>query len=712
MLLVNFHFISVIITMFLPERLLKIELKRNECYREYLQYMKSLDKLDKCVLRKKFLVECRNSDIIPKFLQFRIPNNGCFEDHAVHNFQRNLLHKEIAKASNQNAICESRLCEARERLKSLVPNKCVPSVVLYTRYNRSISRKSILLNHKHKIQNLSASQQKPLLNIQNTVKVVGFDKPVPKYVLETLTLGPRNPVLNKFNEKDVLCELDCFLNFCQKNLILDKTITDINVKTLHYIKQCRKQKTPRHLNLTKQFLKDNNLVVVPFDKGIGFCLMTRDIYESKLQPIIDLPQFEKYENPRKNAKHPILKEEERVVNILNKLKAEGKINNELCDQLKPKGSQAPRLYGLAKVHKDNCPVRPVVSMIGSAYQKVAKQVTEWLSLVPECRINSSTQAVNNLIKDTKLNSHECVVSFDVSSLYTNVPVREAIDICTELLFKHVSLPIDKSTFKILAEIASCDVIFATHNGFYKQIDGLAMGSSPAPHLANGWLSQFESTIRGNAALYSRYMDDIICSIETNNIDSHLAMINSIHPNLTFTHEIPKDGRLPFLDMEIINTNGVLSSKWYRKPTDTGLTLNFHSLAPLKYKKSVVISFVYRIFRSCTSWVNFHEGICQAKTILTNNQYPLSFIDRYIKETLHKILSDPNSESILSSSDTSSVSINTSVDSNACMNQFDNKDKFKFFITYRGKPTEQLAKSLKKLNAPCNMIMTLDKTLLI
>ena len=110
-----------------------------------------------------------------------------------------------------------------------------------------------------------------------------------------------------------------------------------------------------------------------------------------------------------------------------------------------------------------------------------------------------------------------------------------------------------------------------------------MGSSPAPHLANGWLSQFESTIRGKAALYSRYMDDIIWSIETNNIDSHLAMINSIHPNLTFTHEIPKDGRLPFLDMEIINTNGVLSSKWYRKPTDTGLTLNYHSLAPLKYK---------------------------------------------------------------------------------------------------------------------------------
>ena len=49
----------------------------------------------------------------------------------------------------------------------------------------------------------------------------------------------------------------------------------------------------------------------------------------------------------------------------------------------------------------------------------------------------------------------------------------------------------------------------THDGFYIQKDGLAMGSPPAPHLANGWLSQFEPNIRGEAQLYERYMDDII-----------------------------------------------------------------------------------------------------------------------------------------------------------------------------------------------------------
>ena len=58
--------------------------------------------------------------------------------------------------------------------------------------------------------------------------------------------------------------------------------------------------------------------------------------------------------------------------------------------------------------------------------------------------------------------------------------------------------------------------------------------------------------------------------------------------------------------------------------DTGLTLNYHSIAPSKYKKSVVISFVYRIFRACSTWQQFDIGLNEAMTILRKNQYPDSF----------------------------------------------------------------------------------------
>ena len=48
--------------------------------------------------------------------------------------------------------------------------------------------------------------------------------------------------------------------------------------------------------------------------------MPRSVYEDKFKPIIELPQFEKLYDKRKNAKHPILKEEGRVCKVLNVLK--------------------------------------------------------------------------------------------------------------------------------------------------------------------------------------------------------------------------------------------------------------------------------------------------------------------------------------------------------------------------------------------------------
>ena len=64
-----------------------------------------------------------------------------------------------------------------------------------------------------------------------------------------------------------------------------------------------------------------------------------------------------------------------------------------------------------------------------------------------------------------LEDDEELVSFDVVSLYTNVPVMESINICAGLLFsKFDKLPVDKKTFIELAKIASCNVLMLTHDG--------------------------------------------------------------------------------------------------------------------------------------------------------------------------------------------------------------------------------------------------------
>ena len=99
--------------------------------------------------------------------------------------------------------------------------------------------------------------------------------------------------------------MGCYIIVGRRN-IPDETITDINVKTLTYNKKCRKMRNSKNIMQTKKYLKDHDLLAIPFDKGIGICLMKKSAYHEKLNSIINLPQFnfKKIERKRKNEKTP------------------------------------------------------------------------------------------------------------------------------------------------------------------------------------------------------------------------------------------------------------------------------------------------------------------------------------------------------------------------------------------------------------------------
>ena len=683
----------------LPYKLFITELTRNNSLREYLQYEKALCKLTINIARIEFLENCRKSDIIPKFLKFRIPNNGCFDDKAVHEFQKKLLHHEIIKAKGDRLQLQNNIDNKRVTLKTCVPSKLIPSVIWFFRFKRREVLLEAQSTHNKKLLNLSEQQEKPLFGVKNTVKVLVPGLAPPKYVMEVLSMGPKHTVLDRFDSKDVLVELDRFLGECKRKFLPEDMITDINIKTLNYIKQCNKLKSNRHISMTKRYLKDNKLLAVPFDKGIGICIMSVEMYKEKMNVVTSLPQFVKLINNRVNAKNPIVKEEERVVDALKTLKDRGKLNEVQFNTLKPIGSQPPRLYGLAKVHKAHIPMRPVLSMPGSAYYKIGKYLSKFLAKVPECTINTSTEGINESIKHVSLKKDEQLVSFDVTSLYTNVPVEESIKHCTNLLFKKFSsLPIDKDTFSELARLSSCDVVMSTHDGYYTQTDGLAMGSPLAPYLANGWLSQYDDTIAASLdpvppvedpvedlqiveapvqqvqnKLYHRYVDDILMSISVNTIDQKLALINNLHKSLGFTIERESEGKIPFLDMLIINQEGILSSTWYSKDSATGLMMNYHALAPVKYKKSIVSGLVYRIYRSCSSWKNIDESLQKARLMLNANQYPPSFYEPIIQKTITRLVSRIDDSE-----------------------KDESKKPFLVFLQYRGKCSEEFSKDIQDI----------------
>ncbi len=388
--------------MFLPFRLLAKSLKTLDGWKRFLDYRKALINQEKNLRRISFLQQCCDADIIPRFLTFRIPENGCFEATVVHNFQVKLLKTELNKAKKTIEKRAKTVEDRRIALRPVVPDRLVPSVVLFCRIEVSNTKEELVKKHANKLQNLSREQERPLFNTHDTVKLVELDEIPPKYVMDTLALGPNNSIMDKFNPKVMLAELDILLKKCQRSQVPSEIINDINAATTKYIKTCSSQKSPRNLVMTKKYLVGKELVAVPFDKGVGYCVMKQSTYRQKLDNILSLEQFSKETQLRSNSKDLILKEEERINDELETLKKSDKISEELYWKLRSKGGQPPRLYGLAKVHKASVPVRPVLSMPGSPYDNLGTMITKWLSVIPESQIRCTNKEVVDKIKEVTL----------------------------------------------------------------------------------------------------------------------------------------------------------------------------------------------------------------------------------------------------------------------------------------------------------------------
>ena len=113
------------------------------------------------------------------------------------------------------------------------------------------------------------------------------------------------------------------------------------------------------------------------------------------------------------------------------------LTRDIYDRIPPKGSQRPCMYGLPKTHKEAIPLRPILSIIGSSQHELTKRLSEILAPVlkfysSNCVQDSFTFA--NFIQNYKLEPAKTFLcSFDISSLFTNVPLDEIIGICADAL---------------------------------------------------------------------------------------------------------------------------------------------------------------------------------------------------------------------------------------------------------------------------------------
>ncbi len=297
---------------------------------------------------------------------------------------------------------------------------------------------------------------------------------------------------------------------------------------------------------------------------------------------------------------------------------------------------SPRFYGLPKIHQPEIPLRPIVSFVNSPTYGVSSFLAKILSPV----VGNTENTVKNsyhfaeFIRGKTLNADEVLVSFDVISLFTKIPVDLAIKVARKRLRQDVtlsqrtSMPIED----IIDLLSFClnTTYFVFDGIYYQQVFGTAMGSPVSAVIANLVMEDVEQRALASApvrlSFWKRFVDDIISAVSRNDIDILLQHLNSIEPSIQFTVERETNGDLAFLDLNVYRTiEGKLETAVYRKPTHTDKYLSYNSHHPVSHKKSVAKTLLQRaehLPSNSDSQANEREYVLN---ILRKNNYPKDFL---------------------------------------------------------------------------------------
>ena len=277
-------------------------------------------------------------------------------------------------------------------------------------------------------------------------------------------------------------------------------------------------------------------------------------------------------------------------------------------------------------------------MSSSPYHAVAQWLAELLEPVRGKIAQFSLKDTFDFIqriKDINI-SNRHMLSLDVQSLFTNVPLLETVNyLCDYISSNNIDLGLPLDKLKELILRCTFDVQFLFDGKFYRQRDGVAMGSPLGPLLADVFMSKLElgplkDTI-STFSTYLRYVDDIFVSCDSP-ANSHkiLDYFNRCHPAIKFTLENELDDKLSFLDVLLLRTqDGAIQRKVHRKVTWTGQYTHFSSFVPLKYKRNLVKCLAYRARHICTPDTLDYELTFIRKT-LSENGYPDNFVRRHME----------------------------------------------------------------------------------
>lgn len=413
--------------------------------------------------------------------------------------------------------------------------------------------------------------------------------------------------------------------YAQKNFtnITQNTISNIYKKCIVFCKQ------------------NKNVIVVQSDKTNCTVLMYASDYNEKVKEL--LSDINTYKILTQGD--PTMKLQTLNNNFIMELFKNNIFDSNLKNSLTNYNTTSPKLYALPKTHKENIPMRPVVASINTPSSRLSKYLSGILkNLLTDDEYNiSNSYNFKNRISGVALDSGEKMVSFDVVSLFTNIPVDLAIDIVTDRwdeLNAYTNIP-REMFFKLLKFCLIDANYFVYNNVFYKQIFGMPMGNPLSSVIADIITQRLLNTTLNSLSekpkLLVKYVDDIFAIVQENMINSTLNALNNFHTKLKFTVEHETDNSLAFLDMLLIRgLDGVLTTDWYQKKDSSNRVLNYFSNHPTNQKYNTAYNLAHRVLT--LSSVCYHKNnIKRIFDILEINNYPSSIIKRAINSCLQKTM---------------------------------------------------------------------------
>ena len=236
----------------------------------------------------------------------------------------------------------------------------------------------------------------------------------------------------------------------------------------------------------------------------------------------------------------------RLITKLRRIKKDTNLEEGMYNAMYPTGCIPPRFYGLPLIHKTGNPLRPIVSSRGSVTYGVAKVISKVLKpLVGKFpnHIQSTSDFVNRA-KRVTLQPGECLISYDITSLFTSVPIDPALNIIRDLLEKDEKLN-DRTVLSVqnITEfLGFClhNTYFSFQNKFYEQVEGVAVGLQVSPIVANLYMEHFErKALRSAPSLpwvWFRFVDHTWVIQQQAHKQAFLDHICNIDPAIKFTVE--------------------------------------------------------------------------------------------------------------------------------------------------------------------------------